>query len=126
MRLEKQLMKILENRLSVLRMTGEVINFHRLNSGKVKNIYTNSWINLGDKDNPDWIALIRNRENNITLLYIECKSDTGKLRPGQESFIKRYSNKEDVVCMLLRDIKEFDNWIDKYSKNFVNLLPSEL
>lgn len=126
MKLEKDLMNILENRLLILRMTGEVINFHRLNSGKVKNIYTNSWIKLGEKDNPDWIVLVRNREDNITLLYIECKSDTGKLRPGQENFIKRHANNTDVFCMLLRDIKDFDTWVDKYSKDFVNMLPNEL
>lgn len=126
MKLEKDLMKILGNRLSILRMTGEVINFHRLQAGKVKNQYSNSWIKLGEKDDPDWVVLIRNRENRITLLYIECKSDIGKLRPGQEEFIRRHSQKTDVVCMLLKDILEFDKWINKNARDFVKGLPSEL
>lgn len=113
-------MKILGNRLSILRMTGEVINFHRLHAGKVKNQFSNAWIKLGDKNDPDWIVLVRNREDKITLLYIECKSDTGKLKPGQEEFIKRHSHKTDVVCMVLRDIKEFDKFIEKHAKCFVS------
>jgi len=112
-KLEKDLMVQLKNRLGVLRQTGEVINFHRLNSGTVQNKLTNSWLKLGEDGDLDYISLIRNKDNGITILYIECKSDTGKLRDSQKEFIRRHGNKPDVFIMILRNILEFDKWMGK-------------
>ena len=122
MKLEKEIMKQIKHRLEVWRLTGYVINFHRLNAGTVRNSNTGSWVKLGDKDNPDWIVIVRNREDGISILYIEAKSDKGRIRTGQTEFINKYGTKEGVFVMVLRDIKDLDKWIDKNAKDYVSLI----
>lgn len=123
-KLEKDVMKSVHQRLTVWRMSGEVINFHRLNSGKVRNMHTGSWINLGEKDTPDWIVMLRNTNKNITVIYIECKSDTGKLTPGQLVFYAKYNKLDDVYVIKITDIKDLDNFINIHSVNRINELDS--
>lgn len=124
-KLERDLMLQVKNRLSVFEMTGEVLWYGRLNSLEVKTIYGGRIKGL-PKGTPDWISLIRGKNNNILVLFIECKSDTGKVRDSQTEFINKYGTKEGVFIMILRDIKDLDKWINKNSKCFVDLLPKDL
>ncbi len=121
-RLEKDLMKSVQQRLTIWKMTGEILNYHRLNSGTIRNMHTGSWVKLGEKDTPDWLALVRNRQDGVTALYIECKSSTGKLTKGQQEFSDKYNRKSGIYVLELRDIKELDKWIDKNAKDFVSLI----
>lgn len=106
-------------------MTGEVEWWSRLNSGRVKTYY-GSYIKLCDKDTPDFLALVRGRNHPLLALFIEGKSDSGKLRSGQEIFKQKYAVKECFWYLEMRDIKQLDDWIDKNAKDFVALLPSSL
>ncbi len=121
MKLEKDLIKQIEQRLSVLKLTGEVQWYSRLNSGKVKTYY-GSYIKLCDKDTPDYLALMVGREHPLIAVFIEAKSDTGKLRPGQLLFKQKYAVKECFWYLELRDIKELDQFIDKHAKDFVETI----
>ena len=111
-------MKSIHQRLSIYEITGEVIWFGRLNSLKVKTI-TGKWVQGLPKGTPDWLALIRNRQDVVSALFIECKSDSGRLRKEQSLFHDKYNKKKGVFVIEIRDPKEFDNWIDKNAKDFV-------
>jgi hypothetical protein len=125
MRLEKDLIKQIDKKLSLYNLTGEVEFYLRINSGTVKTYFC-SYVKLASKGTPDYLALIRGRDNNILALFIEAKSDTGKLRPDQEKFKQKHGYKEGFWFMELRDIKELDYWIEKHAKNFIDMLPSNL
>lgn len=125
MKLEKDLIKQISQQLDIYKMTGEVEWWARLNSGKVKTYY-GSYIKLCDKDTPDFLALVRGRQAPLLAVFIEGKSDSGKLRVGQEAFKQKYAIKECFWYLELRDIKELHNWFNKHAKDFVALLPSEL
>jgi hypothetical protein len=114
-------MKQVKNRLSVYEMTGEVCWYGRLNSLEVNTIYGGRIKGL-PKGTPDWLALIRGRNDNILALFIECKSDTGKIRTSQTEFINKYGTKEGVFVMILRDIKDLDKFILKHSKDFISCI----
>lgn len=118
-------MKQVKQRLAILELTGEVIWSGRLNSLEVKTIYGGRVKGL-PQGTPDWLVLVRGRSDNIVALFIECKSDTGKIRDTQQYFINKYGTKEGLFIMVMRDIKELDRWIGKHAKNFVDLLPKEL
>ena len=118
MKLEKQLMLQIKQRLELHEMTGEVLWYGRLNSLEVKTIYGGRIKGL-PKGTPDWLVLIRNRQEGIMALFIEAKSDTGQVRPVQTEFINKYGTKEGVFVMILRDIKDLDKFIEKYAKDFV-------
>lgn len=124
MKLEKEIMKQIGQRLSIYRLTGECIWHHRIQSGQAK--VGEYYIRLAEAGTPDWFAIIRGRNNEILALFIEAKSDTGKLREIQQKFIDRFIGKADVHILIIRDIKDLDKWIGKYAKNFVNLLPKDL
>lgn len=117
MKLERDLIKQISNRLSILKMTGEVVWFHRIQSGKVK--VGQYYIKLADSGTPDWFALIRNREDGLTGLFLEAKSDKGIISPAQLTWALKH-RKKDIHILIVRDIKELDAWIDKYAKNFVD------
>ena len=124
MKLEKDLMLQIKNRLGVYRLTGEVVWHHRIQSGKAQ--VGKYFINLAESGTPDYFSLIRMRDDSLGALFIEAKSDSGTLRQAQQEFINKFMGKKDVHILILRDIKELDKWIDKYAKDFVNLLPKDL
>lgn len=124
-RFEKELMLQVKQRLSIFEMTGEILWYGRLNSLEVKTIYGGR-IKGCPKGTPDWLALVRGRSNNILALFIECKSNTGTVRPSQTEFINKYGTKEGLFTMVLRDIGDLDKWIDRNAKNFVDGLPTSL
>lgn len=69
---------------------------------------------------PDFIALVRNKQDNITALFIEAKSDTGCLRPEQKAFSDKYNKFKDVAVVMIRDIKELNAHLDLIEKDLVN------
>lgn len=124
MKFEKDLNIIIKNRLSIYEMVGNIIWFSRLNSGLIKT-YFGSHIKLCNEGTWDWVVAFRNRNDGVSLLFIEGKSDTGKLRKDQDIFKVKYS-KKDVYFLIVIDPKELDKFIDKYSKDFIDELPKDL
>lgn len=117
MKLERDLNVQIKKRLSVYEFTNQIIWFTRLNSGSIKT-YFGSHIKLCDKGTWDWVVAIRDIDKGISLLFIEGKSDTGKLLPHQILFMKKY-NKKDVFFLVVRNITELDAFIDLNCYNFV-------
>lgn len=117
-KLEKDLFHSIKQRLNLYQMTGECEWWGRLNSLKVKTIYGGIVQGL-PKGTPDILALIRNRQEGLTALFLELKSDTGKLRKEQIEFRERYHRRAGFVFMEIREVKELDFWIEKNAKDFV-------
>jgi hypothetical protein len=114
MRTEKEIMKQISHRLDLYKSMGQVEWWSRLQSGKVKNIYSNSWIKLCDKGTPDFLALVNGKESLIAL-FIEAKSSSGKLRKEQLEFINRYQTNEYINVVVIKDIEDLIKWIDLYA-----------
>lgn len=114
MKLEKTLMKQVSQRLAIWQLSGSVIWYSRLNSGRVKT-YFGSWIKMCDTGTPDWLCLVRGDDYRIKALFIECKSTTGRASTHQLKFMKKYNNVDDVEVIILNDIEFLDYWMDKYS-----------
>lgn len=124
-KLERDLSKQICELLEVYKLTGECEWWIRLNSGHVKTYY-GSYIKLAAKGTPDFLALMRNRENSITALFIEAKSNKGKLRKEQVEFNNKYNHKSNLSVITITEIYHLKEWIDKYAKNFVSFLPTTL
>ena len=118
-------MKQIDQRLGIYQLSGAVIWYTRLNAGRIKSYY-GTYLRLAPKGTPDYIALIRSRQDNLVALFIEAKSDTGKVRDDQKIFISKYGTKEGIFVIVLKDIRDLDKWITKYAKNFVDSLPNDL
>lgn len=123
-KLEKETMKIISQKLDLYELVGNIIWKSRLNCGRIKT-YFGSYVQLNKSGTWDWVVVFRNRNDGLSLLFIEGKSDTGKLRIDQKSFQVRYS-KKDVYFLIIIDPKDLDKFIDKYSKDFVDELPDKL
>ena len=121
MKLESELLKQIKIFLWQRELTGEVVWSTRLNSLSVKTIYGGR-VRGCVEGTPDYIALVRGRNDNILACFIEAKSDTGTLRPSQKEFINKYGTKEGVFTLVIRDIKELEKWFDKYAKDYVSCI----
>lgn len=119
MKLEKDLVKQVKNSLSVLKMMGDIEWFSRLNSGKVQTKY-GSWIQMCDVDTPDFIAILRDKDKSLCVIFIECKSDTGSLSNGQVKFKNEYDKKKGFYFLELRDIKSLQTFINDLGYNRLN------
>lgn len=110
-------MKAVKICLRTNQLSGVVVNYHRLNSGTVQNNRTGSWVHLGDKDTPDWLALIRGRQKQLIAVYIECKSTDGKIRPGQIEFQQKHHNGQDIYVLTIRDVATLHEFLDTVGYN---------
>jgi len=122
-RLEKDLSKQVQERLSLYQMTGEVLWYGRLNSLKVKTIM-GTWVQGCPKGTPDYIVLV-NIPGEVFPLFLELKSEVGTLRPEQKEFYLKYNNPK-VQTMILRDIKELDQWIESHAIDMTKMMLTDL
>lgn len=113
MLLEKDLMKKVNQRLEIYKLTKQIIWFTRLNSGKIKT-YFGSYIKMCDKNTPDFIIIYEDKNKYLNILFLECKSYKGKLSKGQLEFKNKYTRKW-IYVLTIYDIKELDYFIDNNS-----------
>jgi len=73
-----------------------------------------SWVQGCPKGTPDLLAIVNMPNNKILALFLELKSSVGKLRKEQKDFYIKYNN-TNIQTMIIRDVKEFDNWINSHS-----------
>lgn len=99
---ESEVSRKVRKTLESLENTGDILWFSRLNSGKVRTEY-GSWIKLCNKGTPDYIAIVVNKNRNISLLWIECKSSEGKLRPDQIEFKDKHTKHRDIHYFLISE-----------------------
>lgn len=123
-KLERDLSTQIKHILLLYNLTGEVEWYSRLQCGRI-NVGLH-WLKLCDTGTPDYLALIRNRKDGLTALFIEAKSTKGKLSKEQKEFKEKYNRKSGFAVITITDINELVIWIAKNAKNFVNSLPKSL
>lgn len=110
MKLERDLMKQIEIALVTSKLTGEIVYYSRVNSGNIKTYY-GSYVKLADKGHPDYVVVIRDKSNGLSLLFVEAKSETGKLSPDQIKFRDKYVDAPNIYYHVCRDIKQLNKLI---------------
>ncbi len=122
--LEKEVMLQVKKILSQYEQTGEVEWWERLNSGKVR--IGAHYIAMCRKGTPDFVAIVRNFSKQLSVVFIECKSDTGTLRPEQLDFCNNYNIKPGFHILTISEPKELRSFINSISYDFLQDLPLEL
>jgi hypothetical protein len=112
-KLERDIIKQIQQRLGVYQCTGEVEWFSRMNSGNVKTSF-GSYIKLCERGTPDFLALVNGKEGLIAL-FIEAKSESGTLRPEQLAFMTKYQSHPYINMIVVKDIEKLNQFIDLYA-----------
>lgn len=121
---ESELMKSVRLRLGVYQHMGDCLWFLRINSGKIEQF--GRYIQLAPKGSPDYLALIRNKSKNITVLFLECKSSKGKQSDAQIDFQIKYHNSEDIIYKIITDITQLTDIIHNIAFDRLSLLPTNI
>lgn len=123
-KLESDVMSGIKRRLEHYEFAKIVVWWTRLQSFKIKHF--GNWIHGCAKGTSDFVAVIRNKHNNLTVVFLEAKSDTGKLRPEQIQFRDKHHNGHDVLYCEIRDPKEVDNIINNIGIDTTQALPDQI
>jgi hypothetical protein len=75
---------------------------------------------------PDFLIVVWNKQKGLSIIFAEAKSDTGNLRKEQEEFFNKYSKIENIHPLVIRDIKELKNIINKIAYDRAQELPDIL
>ena len=95
--------KDVKNKLKWLETQGKIIWWERLKSGKVQS--GSSYIHLCRTGTPDFIAVMRNKRDTLTVLFIECKrGNGGRLSPAQKTFMEQHHNGKDILFLVVNDV----------------------
>lgn len=121
---EKEVMLQVKKILSQYEQTGEVEWWERLNSGKVR--IGAHYISMCRKGTPDFIAIIRNYSKQLSVVFIECKSDKGKLSSDQVDFCNNYNIKSGFHILKISNPLELRSFINSVSYDFIQDLPLEI
>lgn len=122
--LESSLMKEIKKKLELYQLAGVVIWFSRLQSFKIKH-YGNFIMGCA-KGTPDFITVIHNKNGTVSVIFIEAKSDTGKLRPEQIEFQKEYHSPPHIHVITARTITDVVQYIDKVGIDKLLELPDTI
>ena len=106
---EKEVMSGIKSCLEKWEYRKTVEYWERLNSGKIQVGYR--WVQLAKKGSPDFICILRNKAKNLSLLFIEAKSDVGQLRLEQKQFRDKFTGLKDIGYFVIRDSQELDTII---------------
>jgi len=125
-RLEADLVKQIKSRLSSGSLSGSIIWWMRIQVGsfKVDGRYIKTPLEM--RGTPDFIAVVRNKQGNITVLFIEAKSDTGTLREEQLHFAQKYSKEKDMRVITVRDINYLNTILNEIEYDRLQELPDIL
>jgi hypothetical protein len=109
---ESEVIRDISSALSILERAGDVLWFSRLQCGKVKTEW-GSWLQLCKAGTHDFIALIRAKQGNLAIIFIEAKSGVGKAqyRPSQADFKRNYSKHRDILFVLATSGAEVTRFI---------------
>jgi hypothetical protein len=111
---EADVLKGVTNKLKTLELTGDILWYSRLNSGKI-NLGRN-WIKLCDSGTPDVIAIVKKKAG-ISVLFIECKrTGINEIFGEQLEFFKRMKEHKHVYCVIINDPKQLWPAIEKAQK----------
>lgn len=96
--LERDVLKKIILKLKLLEITGDVIWWQRLQSGRFGKV------TIGKAGTPDLVAVINQRNGSVAVVFIEVKkSGEVKKRFEQNEFFKKMEGKPKVKCSLIND-----------------------
>ncbi len=105
---EAQVLSKVTKKLQFLKITGDIVWYTRLQSGRIGNI------TLNRAGTPDLMALVNNRDGTISALFIEVKrSGIKRLRYEQKIFFEEMEGKPKTMCAILNDPKQLGGLIKK-------------
>ena len=122
---EKDVLSGVRERLKIYEFHKVVLWHERMNSGKVKTEF-GTWVQMAVKGTPDVVAVVRNKQGGISLLFFELKSDTGTLRPEQKEFRDRFIGCKDVMYAVITDPKQIDTIISDIGIDHSLGLPEDI
>ena len=90
--------------------------WERLQSGKVQTVNM-GWVQLCRKNTPDWVVAFYDRENNLSILFIEGKSESGMaiIKPGQNEFMESFNKRKSFKVIRTNSVEEVKNYINENS-----------
>lgn len=99
---ESEVSSRVKKTLMNLELTHVIHWWERLNSGRVKTEY-GSWLQLCRPGTPDYILICKNKQTTISIIFIECKSSTGKMSTEQHDFCTRYVCQPYIYYFIISD-----------------------
>lgn len=118
MKLERDLMKQIKNGLVTYKLCKQVIWFTRLQGGKAK--VGSYYINLSEPGTPDWVVIILGKNKELGVLFIEAKSDTGKIRQSQKEWHDKHIGHPLLWIITMVNISQLDDFMNNNSYDFTN------
>ena len=116
MQTESEFNKALKESLELFEYHKTIEWWERLQSGKVQTINM-GWVQLCRKNTPDWIVAYYDRQNNLSILFIEGKSDSGMklIKTGQNEFMESFNKRRFFNVIRTNSVEEVKNFINENS-----------
>lgn len=121
---ESELMPSIRKRLEIYILSGPVIWFERLQSFKIR--HYGNWMQGCKTGTPDWVVVLRNSMKNISIIFLEAKSDTGTQRKEQKEFELKHHNGKDILYYVIREPRQVDHIINELGYDRLQDLPDIL
>lgn len=106
---ESDVMKGIRRCLDTWSISGVVKWYTRIQCGKIR--IGAHFLQLSMPGTPDYLALMRGRQDQLIAVFIEAKSPDGRLRPEQIGFQTKHHNGQDVFVLTIRDAKHLHEFI---------------
>lgn len=112
-KLEKDVVKDIKETFGVWQMCGVVVFWKRLQVGTLQN--NGRYVRFGEKGDPDFVSVIRNKQGNLSLIFAEAKrgDGKGKLSDEQEEFRDKYKNEKDVYWIEITDKRQLTDLLNE-------------
>ena len=112
MQTEAEFNSKLKENLELLEYHRTISWWERLQSGKVNTIH-GGWVQLCRKNTADWIVVFYDKNNELFILFIEGKSDSGLkiIKEGQQEFSDKFNKKKNFKVIRTNSVEEVKNFI---------------
>lgn len=122
--LESQILKLCKNRLDYWKSQGIVLNYERINCGKVLTEHR-TWFTGAKKGFPDlFVEVIK--DEMLYICYFETKRPSGNRRSEQVAFLRDRTKFKNVVCAFIEDPSDIDICIESIVGDQLDKLPKEI
>lgn len=121
---EADIMTAIRKRLGAYQACGDILWFLRINSGKI--YHNGHYIQLAPRGTPDWLVLVRDKNKNLTIIFLEAKSEIGRLSKEQLAFEITYHNDKDILYYIIKNISQLSNIINTVAFDRTTLLPDNI
>ena len=121
---ENEILTSCKNRLDNWKSQGVVLNYERINCGKVLTEHR-TWFTGAKKGFPDlFVEVIK--DDMIYLCYFETKRPGGGRRQEQLEFLEKRRNFKNVICEFIEHPSQVDRAIESIVGDPLDKLPKEI